>query len=76
MGGRFGFQWVEINRQTNASFTDVGGSTVAWEGKDQFQGAGPTFGFDYFRPIGHTKIEFHASGDFGLIFGQRDKVVS
>ncbi|MCP4480663.1 MAG: hypothetical protein GY818_21470 [Planctomycetaceae bacterium] len=75
MGGRLGFQWVEINRQTNASFTDVGGSTVAWEGKDQFQGAGPTFGFDYFRPIGHTKIEFHASSDFGLIFGQRDKVV-
>lgn len=75
MGGRLGFQWVEINRQTNATFTDVGGSTVAWEGKDQFQGAGPTFGFDYFRPIGHTKIEFHASSDFGLIFGQRDKVV-
>ena len=75
MGGRLGFQWVEIDRQTNASFTDVGGGTVAWEGKDQFQGAGPTFGFDYFRPIGHTKIEFHASSDFGLIFGQRDKVV-
>ena len=36
---------------------------------------GPTFGFDYFRPIGHTKIEFLATGDVGLIFGHRDKVV-
>ena len=75
MGGRFGFQWVEVKRQTNAFLTDVSGSTVSWEGEDRFQGVGPTFGFDYFRPIGHTKIEFLATGDFGLIFGHRDKVV-
>ena len=76
MSGRFGFQWIEINRQTNAFFTDFFGNTGGWEGADQFQGAGPTFGFDYFRPIGHTKIEFLASGDCGLSFGHRDKVVN
>jgi hypothetical protein len=76
MSGRFGFQWIEINRQTNALNTDDFGRTGGWEGADQFRGAGPTFGFDYFRPIGHTKIEFLASGDSGLSFGHRDKVVN
>ena len=76
MSGRFGFQWIEINRQTNAFLTNVFCNTGGWEGADQFQGAGPTFGFDYFRPIGHTKIEFLASGDCGLSFGHRDKVVN
>jgi hypothetical protein len=78
MSGRFGFQWIEINRQTNALYAETffeGGETHTWAGADQFQGAGPTFGFDYFRPIGHTKIEFLASGDCGLSFGHRDKVV-
>lgn len=79
MSGRFGFQWIEINRQTNALYAETffaGGETITWAGADQFQGAGPTFGFDYFRPIGHTKIEFLASGDCGLSFGHRDKVVN
>lgn len=76
MGGRVGFQWVEIERQTNASVAADGSTTIEWEGKTQFQGAGPTFGLDYFRPIGHTKIEFLASGDLGLIFGQRDKILT
>ncbi len=75
MGGRVGFQWVDIERQTNAVLAVDGGTTIEWAGKTQFQGAGPTFGLDYFRPIGHTKIEFLARGDLGLIFGQRDKVL-
>jgi len=36
---------------------------------------GPRFMMEYFRPIGHTKLELMASGGGAIMFGRQDQIV-
>ena len=36
---------------------------------------GPKFGFEYYRPVGHTKLEFITTLGVGILFGQRDQFI-
>lgn len=70
--GRFGFQSVRISHELNAQVTDAGGLEVGnLRGRSDIRAFGPQFGLDYFRPIGHTKLEFLVGIGGAILFGKQ-----
>lgn len=72
--GNIGLRHISLQQLLFAGLDDpVAGSQVVRNFNDYF-GAGPKIGIEYFRPIGHTDLELQ-SGFFGsLLFGRRDQI--
>jgi hypothetical protein len=75
INGRFGFQWATVRQFMNATLSDSGGTIAELRTRSDLQGFGPSFAIEYFRPIGHTKLEIVTSVGGSLLFGQRDQFV-
>lgn len=76
MNGTFGWRYVSIaqtqlSRLQNSIGTEIGRLAHSTD----FRGLGPRFGFEYYRPIGHTKLEFIGTFNTSLLFGNRDQIV-
>lgn len=77
IAGRFGLQYVQIQHELDARVFDTTSTqTARLVGTSEFQGIGPRFGLDYFRPVGHTPLEFATSATASLLFGNRDQKIS
>ncbi len=73
--GNMGLGYVSLK---HLLFTDLysAGGVTSLRNVNDWEGLGPKIGIEYFRPIGHTRLEFQ-SGLFGsLLFGRRDQVVT
>ena len=71
-----GFQQVRINQSLNASVTDAGGAEVSsLVGTHDFRAFGPQLAFNYYRPVGHTKLEIIGGLSGAVLFGNRDQLV-
>jgi hypothetical protein len=76
MGGRFGFIYANVAQSLEASVTDGGGVVDTLNSTSDFRGFGPQVGLDYYRPVGHTPLEFVTSVTGAGLFGRRDQFVN
>ncbi len=77
VNGKFGFQYVSIHHSLDASLTNAGGTEIGRLDSDSdFRGFGPTFGLEYYRPVGHTQLELLTSVGGSVLFGQQDQYVT
>ena len=75
INGRFGLQYVSIAQNLDATLTDATGEIGTYNSRFDFRGFGPKFTLEYYRPIGHTKLEFVTSGSGAVALGRRDEFV-
>lgn len=77
IGGRFGLTYANIAQSLEASVTDGGGNILdSLDNTTDFRGFGPQLGIDYYRPVGHTPLEFVTSFSGLGLFGRRDQFVN
>ncbi len=76
MNGTFGWRYVSIAQTQLSRLENNSGIELArLAHSTDFRGLGPRFGFEYYRPIGHTKLEFIGTFNTSLLFGNRDQIV-
>jgi len=77
IGGRFGFTYANIAQSLESSVTDGGDNILdSLVSTSDFRGFGPQLGIDYYRPMGHTPLEFVTSFSGMGLFGRRDQFVN
>jgi hypothetical protein len=77
LNGMFGFQYASIFQSLDAQLTDAGGAVIGeLRSTSDMRAYGPKFKFEYYRPVGHTKLEFVTSFGGGVLFGERDQFVT
>ena len=77
LNGMFGFQYASIFQELDAELTDAGGSVIgSVRSTSDLRAYGPKFKFEYYRPVGHTKLEFVTAFGGSLLFGERDQIVT
>ena len=76
LNGKFGYQYVSIHHDLDATVTDSGGSVVgSLRGNSDMRSWGPLFMLEYYRPIGHTKLELMTKFGGSTLFGHQDQFV-
>lgn len=75
LNGSFGMQYVSIAQTLEATVTN--GSTLigSLNANSDMRAYGPRFVFEYYRPVGHTPLEFVTSFGGSVLFGKRDQFV-
>lgn len=77
INGNFGFQYVNIAQRLDANVTAADGITAeTLASVSDFRAFGPRAIIEYYRPIGHTPLEFVTTFGGALLFGQRDQIVT
>ena len=77
LNGMFGFQYASIFQTLEGRLTDAGGNVIgSLRSSSDLRAYGPKFRLEYYRPIGHTKLEFITKVGGGVLFGNRDQIVS
>ena len=76
LNGLMGFSYASIVHKTNSVLSDAGGTLGTLNARHAFEGMGPTAGFAYRRPIGHTKLQFLGGMKASLFLGKRDQQVA
>ena len=77
LNGMFGFQYASIFQTLEGELTNAGGAVIGTlRSTSDLRAYGPKFKFEYYRPIGHTNLEFVTAFGGGLLFGERDQIVS
>jgi hypothetical protein len=76
INGKFGFQAAHIIHELNAQVTDSGGNALGiLRNRSDVRGYGPQFNVEYFRPVGHTKIEFLTCAGGSVLFGKQSQAI-
>ena len=75
INGRFGLQYVSIAQNLDATLADATGEIGIYNSRFDFRGFGPKFTLEYYRPIGHTKLEFVTTASGAVALGRRDEFV-
>ena len=76
IGGAFGFHAVDIDHQVDATVVDGSGVTLQnLNTRSDMRAFGPRIRLDYFRPVGHTPLEFITSAGGSVLFGKRDQFI-
>ncbi|MFK7769865.1 MAG: Lpg1974 family pore-forming outer membrane protein [Mariniblastus sp.] len=75
INGIFGFQYVSVAQAMNATLSNGGTEIGRLTSRSDMRAIGPKLGFEYYRPVGHTKVEFVTAVGLGVLFGQRDQSV-
>ena len=74
INGMFGFQAIDIDHLVNASVTDGAGAVLqTLNSRSDMRAFGPRINVEYFRPVGHTRLEFLTRFGGALLFGKRDQ---
>ena len=75
--GQMGMKYVNLNQIMHADLFNSGNNRIGLlHGYHDFRGFGPTIGLEYYRPIGHTRIEFLGGANSALLFGHRNQFVA
>ena len=76
INGMFGFQAIDIDHAVDATVADGAGAVLQNLGsRSDMRAFGPRLRIEYFRPVGHTKLEFLSQFGGSLLFGKRDQFV-
>ena len=75
LNGKFGFQYVSLAQSLDATLTNGGVEIGSLNSRSDLRAYGPKFGIEYYRPVGHTKLEFLTAVGGSVMFGQRDQFV-
>ena len=76
LNGMFGFQYTSIFQTFEGQLTDAGGNVIgSLLSTSDLRAYGPKFRLEYYRPIGHTKLEFITKVGGGVLFGNRDQII-
>jgi len=76
INGMFGIQYASIAQTLDATLTDSGGSEIGrLNSRSDLRAYGPKFAMEYYRPVGHTKLEFVTAVGGSVMFGQRDQFI-
>ncbi len=77
VNGMLGFRNVTIAQELRADLFDSGGNALEFlTNNTKFGGTGPHFGLEYYRPVGHTKLEMFGSASGSLLLGNRSQFVN
>ncbi len=77
INGMLGFRYASIAEELRAITNDSSGAiTGALLNTTDFRGFGPHFGIEYYRPMGHTKLELIGAASGSLLLGNRDQFVN
>ena len=77
VNGMLGFRNVSIAQELRANLLDGGGNPLDFlTNSTKFGGFGPHFGLEYYRPVGHTKLEMFGSASGSLVLGNRSQFVN
>ncbi len=75
MRGNVAIRSLSLHQNLFAGLDDPVNGSQLIRNLNDYLGVGPKLGIEYFRPIGHTDLEFQ-SGMFGsLLFGRREQVL-
>ena len=74
--GNFGFQYVSVGQQLLADVTAGGVVVDRLRSTTDIRAFGPRAILEYYRPVGHTPLEFVTSFGGSLLFGERDQFVN
>ena len=76
INGMFGFQAIDIDHEVNATVTDGTGALLqSLSSRSDMRAFGPRVRLEYFRPVGHTRLEFLTRINGALLFGKRDQFI-
>ena len=74
LNGQFGFKAVDIDHQVDATVVDAAGTSLqSLNSRSDMRALGPRIRLDYFRPVGHTRLEFLTQAGGSVLFGKRDQ---
>ena len=76
VNGMFGIHYVSIEQRLDATLSDGGGVNGTLNTRSDIQAFGPSFKLEYYRPVGHTKLELITTAGGSVLFGDRDEFVS
>lgn len=76
LNGTFGYQYTSISQSTDATLSDGGSELGRMFSRSDFNAWGPRFSIEYYRPIGHTKLEIFTMVGGAAMFGHRDQWIS
>lgn len=77
LNGMFGYQYASIHHDLNANVTDAGGTVVgSLRGNSDMRAWGPLWMLEYYRPVGHTKLELMTRFGGSALFGHQDQFVA
>jgi len=77
INGKFGWQYVSIAHDMSAQLTNGVGNQIGFlNSRSDMRATGPTFKLEYFRPVGHTKLELTTGFGGSVLFGRQDHFVS
>ena len=73
----FGFQTIDIDHEVDATVTDGAGAVLqSLSSRSDMRAFGPRIRLEYFRPVGHTRLEFLTRMSGALLFGKRDQFIT
>ena len=76
LNAKFGYQYASISQNVDAFVADSGGAvTGVLRSNSDMRAWGPQVMFQYFRPVGHTKLELMTQFGGSALFGHRDQFV-
>lgn len=75
LNGSFGLQYVSIAQTLDATVTNGGSIVGQLTSNTDMRAYGPRFMFEYYRPLGHTKLELITRFGGSVMFGERDQFV-
>ena len=77
INGMFGFQTIDIDHEVDATVTDGAGAVLqSLSSRSDMRAVGPRVRLEYFRPVGHTRLEFLTRMSGALLFGKRDQFIT
>lgn len=76
INGKFGVQYVSITHDMNARVTNAAAVEIgSLRARSDLHAFGPQLKLEYFRPVGHTKVEFVTAFGASVLFGRQDQFV-
>ncbi len=76
LNGLFGFQYSSTTQSMDVMLSNSGTEIGRLASRSDLHAWGPKFGLEYYRPIGHTKLELLTTVGGSVLFGHRDQFVS
>jgi hypothetical protein len=74
--GNIGIRYVSLKHFLFADLIEPGGSVTSLRNVNDMEALGPKLGIEYFRPIGHTKLELQSGLSGSMLVGRRDQTVT
>ena len=76
LNGMFGIEYINVAHELDAELTSGAAMLGQLFSRSDMKAYGPQVGFEYFRPIGHTKVTLVTKFGSTLLLGNRDQLVT